>query len=168
MELIPLALLAISLALVFSNYSALPDMIPSHFNIMGVPDAWEGKNSILMLPAVSAFIYILFTAINVLIAVIKDPRKVINTPPGWKANLNQAQIEELRVSVNRFLFALKSIILGMFSYMLYQTIEVAHGRASSLGSVFNILLAVIFLVAGWMIVRLYQITHRKDGMNIQR
>jgi uncharacterized membrane protein len=55
LELIPLLLLFLAFYLTFINYPNLPDRIPSHFNIQGLPDGWGSKEEILIYP-VSALV----------------------------------------------------------------------------------------------------------------
>ena len=101
LELIPLFLLAFTIYLALSNYATLPDTIPTHFNAQGIVDGWGGKNTIFFLLGLNALIYILFTVINVAFAAVRDPRSMINLPMERKAALSDAQIETLRVTLNR-------------------------------------------------------------------
>lgn len=158
LELIPLFLLGLCFYLTLSYYPSLPDRIPSHFNLQGLPDAWGGKGSLLIYPLLGAFIYILLTIMNILLAVMKDPRGLINLPQKRKTALTAAQVEELRIFLNRCLFALKTLLLGLFTYSLYATVEVALGRAPGLGTPFFLSLLGIMALAGYMVWKSFSLT----------
>lgn len=158
LELIPLLLLVLALYLVLSNHAALPDTIPTHFNAQGIADDWGNKSTLFFLLGLNAFIYILFTTLNILFAIVKDPRTLISLPAKWKAAISDTQIETLRVTLNRYLFLLKIIMQGLFIYILYITIEIAGERADSLGSPFFFFILAILAVAGLMVWRTLRIT----------
>ncbi len=160
LEVIPLFLLLFTFYLALSAYSSLPDRIPTHFGIQGTPDRWGSKNEIFVYPVISAFVYAMVTAINVLLALAKDPRKYINLPQKKEimVALTAAQTEKLRVFVNRSLFAMKVIILGRMLFSLYIAIEVAHGRAGNLGGLWFLFILAILALAGYMIWKSMRIT----------
>ena len=151
LELIPLCLLIFTLYLTLSSYAALPDTIPTHFDAQGMADDWGDKNAIFFIMGMNAFIYVLLTAINIALAVVKDPRSIINLPPKWKAALDDNRIEKLRVTLNRYLFLLKIVMQGLFTYILYITIEMAWERADNLGPLFYLFIMAILVVAGLML-----------------
>lgn len=144
-ELLPLGLLFLNVYLTLTSYPSLPEKVPTHFNFVGLPDAWGGRDSILFTLIVGAATYAVFTVINILMAVSRDPRRFINLPNVKKAALNAAQIEELRHSVNRSLLAMKLSMQGMFLYISYITIEIALKRADRLGIPFFLTLGAILL-----------------------
>lgn len=160
LEIIPLLLLLLTFYLTLSSYPSLPDRIPTHFGIQGTPDRWGGKNEIFVYPAVSAFVYVMFTAINVLLALAKDQRKFINLPQKQKvmAALTELQIEKLRLFINRSLFAMKVIILGLMLYSLYSAIEIACGRASGLAGLWFLFMLAILALSGYMVWKSMRIT----------
>ena len=52
------------------NWAILPNQVPTHWGISGEPDSWGGKTSILLLPGLNVFCYLLFLLMPVI-----DPRK---------------------------------------------------------------------------------------------
>ena len=158
LELIPLVLLALAIYLTLSNYATLPDTIPTHFNEQGIADDWGSKTTIFFILGLNAFIYILFTTLNICFAVVRDPRSLINLPEKWKAALSDTQVEKLRRVLNRYLFLLKIVMQGLFTYIIYITIEMAWERADSLGSLFFLFILAILAVAGLMVWKALQIT----------
>ena len=158
LELIPLLLLAFTVYIVASNYADLPDSIPTHFDAQGDPDGWSGKSAIFLSPGLGLFFYILFSAINVGMAVVKDPRSLINLPEIRKAALTDSQTEQLRLFVNRSLFLMKVVAQGLTAYLAYITVEVALERASGLGLSFFLLIGALLLLAALLVWRSLRIT----------
>jgi uncharacterized membrane protein len=156
-ELLPLSLLLVSIYLAVSSYSSLPDRVPTHFNFWGVPDGWGDKSSILALLALNACVYVLLTVINVLLAIVRDPRKLINLPEKRKAALTDAQVEWLRIFLNRCLFVMKVLIQGFLLYTVYITIEIALGRAAGLGDYWFLFLMAIMALVFFMVWRSFRI-----------
>ena len=109
LELIALLVLVFTVYWVIANYDFLSETIPTHFNFHGIPDKWGSKNEILVFPIMGAFLYIVLTTLNIILAVAKDLRKYINLPPKRKAVLSDVKVEELRIFLNRSLFALKVV-----------------------------------------------------------
>jgi uncharacterized membrane protein len=155
LELIPLLLLGLMIYLVLSNYSMLPDTIPTHFNIWGVADDWGSKNTILLFPAVAFPIHILLSLLAGWMSVVKDPKSLINLPDQTKAAITEARAEELRVFIVRCLFLMKTLTVGLMTYSVYATSEVARGEAKSLGAAFYIIiiLAAILVCTALMVWR---------------
>jgi uncharacterized membrane protein len=151
LELIPLFLLLITFYLAWSNYASLPDTIPTHFNALGLPDEWGSKNSFIALPGFGAFIYLSLTSFNIWLSLVKNPRRYINLPRKRLENLTDAQAEKLLIFLNRCLFVMKLFLQGLVLYLVYVTIEVAHGRAAGLGFPFYLFLAAIIGVVVFMV-----------------
>jgi uncharacterized membrane protein len=151
LELIPLFLLVITFYLAWANYASLPDTIPTHFNAQGLPDEWAGKKSIFAFPGFSAFMYLSLTSFNIWLALTKNPRRYINLPKKRLENLTDAQAKKLLIFLNRCLFVLKTFFQGLAIYLVYVTIEVAHGRAAGLGFPFYLIIAVIIGVVIFML-----------------
>ena len=158
LELLALALLVLALYLALSAYPTLPDTIPMHFDSAGIPDGWGSKNTVFIFPALSAFMYALFTFTNFWFAVTQDPRKLMSLPPRWKAALTDKQTEELRIFLNRCLFALKVLIQGLAAYGTYIAVEIALGRASRLGTPWFFFTAATLVLAGFMVWKSYRMT----------
>ncbi len=158
LELIALFLLVFTVYWVIANYASLPETIPTHFDFQGLPDKWGSKNEILVLPIMGALLYIVLTALNIILAVAKDPRKYINLPQKRKAMLSDANVEELRIFLNRSLFALKVVTQGLVAYLLFMSIEVAQGKAGDLGQWWLMFLLAILMTIGYMLWKSYRLT----------
>tara|TARA_Y100000310_G_scaffold225564_1_gene227571 strand:- start:873 stop:1421 length:549 start_codon:yes stop_codon:yes gene_type:complete len=154
LELISILLLVLAIYIAFSNYSSLPERIPVDFNSQGIPEEWANKNMIFLYPSLGIFIYLGFTTINIWFAVTKKPKSLINMPNKWKDSLNDSQAEELRVILNRYLFALKIVIQSLILYLLYASIEVALEETSSIGgTAFTLITLAILVVTSFLMVR---------------
>jgi len=150
-ELVPLLLLGLTICLVLSNYSTLPDTMPSHFNAQGVADDWGSKKAIFFFPALVVPLYVFLSLLNAWISLVKDPKSLINLPDRTKAAISGARAEELRVLVGRCLFLMKTLTVGLMTYCVYATIEVARGEARSLGIAFYLILGAILVSAAFMV-----------------
>lgn len=49
--------------LLWRTWPQLPETVPTHFGFSGQPDAWGSKNTLLLLPIVSALLYLLLTVL---------------------------------------------------------------------------------------------------------
>jgi len=159
LELLALLLVILTFYIALSNYSLLPDTIPSHFDASGNPDELSGKGTIWVLPIISAVFFLLFTFIYFLLAVVDDPRQFINLPvrKSTMEAMSEEQVEKLRVFVTRSLFVLKIISMGFFVYMTWQTVEVAQGRASDIGTAPWLFGGVITVICGYVVWKSYRI-----------
>ena len=157
LEIVPLVLMFLAIYLTLINYPDLPDSIPSHFNFRGLPDRWASKSELIVYPAASIFVYMLISSISVAMAVVKDPKRLINLPARMKDSLSVAQAERLRIILVRCLLTLKMAVIGMMTYLLYGNLEVALGRAEGLGYWPFVFVLVILIVVGFMLYQSFRI-----------
>jgi uncharacterized membrane protein len=150
-DLVPLLLLGLTIYLVLSNYSTLPDTIPTHFNAQGVADDWGSKKSIFLFPAFVVPLYVFLALLTAWISLVKDPKSLINLPDRTKGAISEARAEELRVLIVRCLFLIKTLTVGLMTYCVYATIEVARGEARGLGIPFHLILGAILVSAAFMV-----------------
>jgi len=138
MEIFALGGLIAMAFLLFNSYSLLPDMIPKHFDMAGQVDDWGSPNTILFAPLVCVGIYVLLTisarfphTYNYIVAI----------------TANNASIQ-YRLG-RQMMFILKTVIIWMFFYITYASIEVALGNMQGLNSVMMIgFLVLIFVTIG--------------------
>lgn len=164
LEAIPALIMLVAFYLVASNYAALPDRMPTHFNLNGIADRWGGRGTVWVLPAVGASAYFFLAAVTLAMAAVADPLKLVNLPRKSKEKLTQAQGEELRAFTLRALLAMRLVMSCLTTYMTYQTIQVGLGRSHALGALFYVLLAAILssaFVMAWKAVRLAATTSRR-------
>lgn len=152
-ELVPLLLMGLTVYLVLSNYSTLPDNIPSHFNAQGVADDWGSKRTIFVFPACSVALYVFMSVFTAWISLVKDPKSLINLPDRAKEAISEARAEELRLLIGRCMFVMKTLTVGLMTYGVYATIEVARDDARGLGITFFLILAATLVCAAFMVWR---------------
>ncbi|GAG16617.1 unnamed protein product [marine sediment metagenome] len=128
-------------------WRVLPDRIPTHFDMTGSPDAWGPKSTLLILPAVTAFMY-------VLLAVACRFPHTFNYPVQITPENAQRQYR-IALLVTRWF---KVEMIGMFAYIEWGWIQVALGRAESLCAawVMPAFVVVMIAMAGLMIVLSYR------------
>ena len=64
LEVVALLLFALLWVFSFVAHAALPDIIPTHFNMEGMVDGYGSKLHILSMAGVGTFIYLLLTIVN--------------------------------------------------------------------------------------------------------
>lgn len=149
-ELIPLLLVALAFYIVLSAYPVLPVVVPTHFDIQGNPDGYSSKEVIFALPIVALVFFIILSISNIILAIIDNPKRLINIPKESKKALTQTKAKTFRISLNRSLFVLKVLIISLFTYITWQTVEIALGKGHSLGALFWLLIGGIIIAAGYM------------------
>lgn len=152
LEIIPLILVAIAFYIALSNYSSLPDIIPTHFNAQGVADDWSGRNWVFIFPGVSIGLYLLLSFITVNITDSDDPMRFINMPnKKRREDLTETQVENLRVFLSRSLLTMKVLFGALAVYGVNNTVEIAMEKANTLGAAFSISLFAILGFAVFMV-----------------
>ena len=113
MEVLSLLLLIGSIIYLMFQWPSLPERLVTHYNSMGQPDSWGGKASILFIPIMSIFLYLLLTGCLFL------PQEMMNTPVAvTKEN------EDRILKLSRDLLSMeKLIMLCDFSYITFCTMK---------------------------------------------
>ncbi len=101
---------------------ALPDSIPSHFNIEGTPDAWGNKGLLSALVAIPVALYLAMTLLG------RFPQ-IYNYPFA----LTEENVERQYRCARLLILALKAEIVWFFAYLEWRIIETAFGNAQGLG-----------------------------------
>jgi uncharacterized membrane protein len=143
-ETVAVAGLIIALVLPVCYWSLLPERVPSHFGVSGQADAWSARGFVWFLPAVTVFVYLLLTLVSLI------PPRYYNYP--WRITEENAP-RQVRI-VRRLLGVLKAELVWLFVYLTWQTIRVALGQISGLGSAFlPVTLVVVFGTVLYYFVR---------------
>ncbi len=108
--------------LTITNYTNLPDTIPTHYNGAGQADGFGGKGSILTLPLISTVLFVGLTTLN------KFPH-IFNYP----TNITADNASRQYTNATRLIRYLKFIIVVIFGLIALQTIRNANGRTDGLG-----------------------------------
>lgn len=137
MELLSAAVLFFLFSFLVSNWSGLPDRIPSHFDASGLIDGWGSKNSLLLFPVVSLMMYALLTV-------------VLFFPKTWNVPVKLTDENRQRVYIvtRSLLCVLKAVLLLNFTF-----IEISMVKMQPLGAwfIFLIMGGVFATLAGFII-----------------
>jgi uncharacterized membrane protein len=139
-EFIGIAFLLFLFFLPLRYYSEIPAKIPTHFNAAGAPDGFGSKTTLWLLPATGLLLWLLLTVINRYPHIFNFPVKI--TPENAETQYRIA---------TRMIRILKCVLLIMFSFISYRTIQTALGNEAGLGKIF----LPVFLVLTFGIVIIY-------------
>jgi uncharacterized membrane protein len=114
------------------HYSALPDVIPTHFGAGGEPDGFGSKVSILGLPVVGTILYLALSVFS------RYPHKM-----NYSVAITEANAAVQYRIMTRMLRVLKVFLLLIFWALDYKTIQVALHWPDILGKWFLFLLFVL-------------------------
>lgn len=127
----------------------LPAVIPTHFGASGLPDGWGSKQTMLFVAGVGAVLYL------VMFVLSRYPH-LYNYP--WAITESNAEIQYSMAST--FMVVLANVIIWMFTYIVWQTIQTALGQSEGMGSWF--LPVVLFMTFGPMAVWLIASSRARD------
>jgi len=140
----------------FSQWQALPEMIPVHFGFSGAPDRWTGKGwelaLIVLLPLImTAFLY-------GMLALSKKYTGLINVPQKEKLlALPKERQEPFWNMLTELMAGLAATINIVFFSIIYSMVQVAFARQTGLSWMFFAALGLVFLFAIVYIVRLKRV-----------
>ena len=144
LEAIALGVLTAMVVHLVTEWTALPDRVPRHFNIAGHPDAFGSKSSLLLVPGAAAGMWVALTVVGRLPALINLPFKVDRSAP------------EVRAVLAEMVSAMKTVLMLVFGGLHWLVMRVALGQAQGLGDWFlPVLLIATLVVPGWYLVRLW-------------
>ncbi len=132
---------------IYQNYSALPEEIPTHFNLTGGADATGPKSYLWLFYVVGLAIFILLT--------LTDGRPEKMNYPVSITEENREQLYEIGAGMLRFL---KLAIVVLWSLIAHRTIEIASGVRDGLGNELLIVsVTLIFLPILYGIIRMLRV-----------
>lgn len=128
----------VGFGLLISYWSALPDSVPRHFGLDGRPDAYGGKDILLLLPITGLIFYLGLTVLG------RFPH-VLNYP--WKITSMNAYRQYYLARL--LIVSLKAEMIWVFTYIEIIQIRTPLGRAEGVGPAFiPVMLAVFFATIG--------------------
>lgn len=133
-ELMTIIIYLIGPGKVLSEWSTLPELVPVHFNIWGVPDGNGSKVVLAVIAFVGLLMYFLLTIPQRNPANSNIPFKVTDS--------NRA---EHLLLVQSLMTVLKFEMGVIFSYLDWMIVEIARGHASGIGPWFGIGLIVMIM-----------------------
>jgi uncharacterized membrane protein len=130
MELACIAMLLITWAYTFVEYSTLPDIIPTHFNSAGIADDYGSKATIFIIPAIGSLVYLLLFVLSLYPHIHNYS---VNITP-------DNALKNYRFST-RFLRTVNVLMCMLLAYITFTIVESATAGNSGIGTFF--LLVVI-------------------------
>jgi uncharacterized membrane protein len=121
--------------LTVSNYEALPETIPIHYNAAGEADAFGDKWTILTLPVIALILFVGMTILN------RYPH-IFNYP----ITITQENALKNYTLATRLIRFLKLVIVIVFGLIVIKTIQTANGNANGLGTWFLPVSIGLFLI----------------------
>ncbi|MCB0527853.1 MAG: DUF1648 domain-containing protein [Saprospiraceae bacterium] len=139
LDIFSLLFVALSVALVATYYSDLPDTIPTHFNGAGKVDGYGSKNTIFLLPVLSLIL------VPGILLLSRYPHKFNYltkiTPENAAFEYKKAQVMVRIMNV---------LVSALFLLLTWEIVQAALGRYFGLGPLFWILI-VLTLILPWAI-----------------
>ena len=121
-EIIAAVVLIAMAVYITAIWAKLPAQIPGHFNIMGQPDRWDGRNSIF---SILGIVFALYAGISVL---QRFPH-IYNYPFG----LTPQNVHQQYQLARQLLVLIKTEIVCILSFILAGIMNIALGRSQTLG-----------------------------------
>ena len=121
--------------LTLTNYFELPEIIPIHYNGIGEADGFGNKSNIFLLPIISSILYIGLSILN------KNPH-VFN----YLSEITEKNAVHQYTNATRMIRVLKLVIVFIFGFIVFRTIQYVNGDADGLGIWFlPLTMAFIFI-----------------------
>ena len=120
MEIVSFCGLVAIFGIVLLTYGSLPERIPTHFGLTGVPDGYGGKAMLLVLAGVQTLLYGLLTCVPFYPELINVPGP--RTPGNIRAAIGMVRV-------------LKVEMMVFFAFLTCSMVETARGLSSGLGMV---------------------------------
>lgn len=134
-------------ALVWLYYQQLPEVIPTHFNIVGEVDAQGAKATLLLLPTIGTVLFIGLIILGRFPHSFNYP-VVITTENALRQYTN----------ATRFIRYFRTAIMLIFIRIVYVTCQTALGGVSSLGMWFLPgTLSLVFIPLIFFVIKSFQI-----------
>lgn len=147
LEIISLMALASAIILTLISYGALPEVVPSHFNPAGYPDAFAAQPTFWVLPLMSVLTY-------GFISVLGRYPHTFNYPVA----ITEANAKAQYANAVLMLKVLKTVILGQLSSLIFFQRQVALGFADRLpGWWLPVTTGCVLAVAVWFVIRSFQL-----------
>jgi uncharacterized membrane protein len=136
-SLLLLAGIAVYLAI---RWDSIPDIIPCHFNAMGVADGWGAKKRLLILPILAGLLYFLLTGVSAMtsmMARMKAGNMPEALPPYLKSMLKVQKIE----------------VMLLFFYLTYCMAENRNLSGAFLPVIIAVIVGTIFVFLISMLIK---------------
>jgi uncharacterized membrane protein len=147
LELIGLLGIIFTVVITVTSYNDLPDSIPRHFNALGQPDGFSRKPILFILSAVTLVTYLIMTI------GLKFPH-VFNYP----LEITEENAERQYRNATLMMRVIKTIIVVMFGYLTYATIQIGLGEMQGLGTwIIPTMLTLVLGTVGYFVHRTFRL-----------
>lgn len=137
-------ILLILWAYVLLNYTELPNLIPTHYNAIGLADGYGNRFTIFLLPIVGVIMFLGLTILN------KYPQ-LFNFP----VKITESNIKKQYTIATSMVRYLKTIMVFIFSLITFLAIQNANGNLLTMGIwLLPICLGHIFIPIACFIIKL--------------
>jgi hypothetical protein len=136
--------LAITVRALFGS-DHLPERIPIQFDATDHPTAWGSPAMLILLPAITLIIYLLFTVVTRFPGAFNYPVRV--------TSFNRPRIENLALDMMAWL---KVEIVGVLTWMQWVTIEAARNPNRYIPGMTPAALVAVFATVSVYIVAMYR------------
>jgi hypothetical protein len=136
--------LSISVRALFGS-DHLPERIPLQFDATGHPTAWGSPAILVLLPAITLIIYLLFTVVTRFPGAFNYPVRV--------TSFNRRRMENLALDMMAWL---KVEIVVLLTWMQWVTVEVARNPNRYLPAMTPAVLVAVFATVSVYIVMMYR------------
>ena len=144
-ELIAVAGLVFSVAVVADFYSRLPERIATHFNAEGMVNGVGAKSTLWVLVGVAVLLYLTLTAIGALSRMVRLQRPL--APEREKVVLAESMA---------MVGWIKAVICWMFAYLCLAMVRNGMGLQVGIGAWFlSVTVVVVFGICGVYVVRIF-------------
>lgn len=116
-------------------WAVLPAKIPTHFNLSGTPDNWGGRESLLVLPVLGTLMYAIMRLLSKYPQIYNYPVEITEENAAVQYLLGRKVINWLR-----------TLLVLLFGYLEWNSISVALGSSTGLGSWFTFIVLLFTFV----------------------
>jgi uncharacterized membrane protein len=128
---------------VIANYSNLPDTLPSHYNLAGQPDGFGGKAILFGLLSIAIATYLIMTI------GVRFPH-MFNYP----FKITDENAERQYKNMSMMIRILKTLVVVIFLYLTFVTIQNGLGKMNGLGTWFvPVTIFTLFGIVGFYLYK---------------
>lgn len=129
--------------LILTNYSNLPESIPTHFNGSGQPDRFGAKGSIIISPVIATFVFLFMTLLNSMPHIFN-----------YLVEITEENALSQYTNATKMMRYLKLIIVVIFGLISIGTIQSSTRQSDGLGVWFlPFTLGIIFIPMAYFIIK---------------
>ena len=137
LEALAIGILAFWVYYLMTQWSSLPDEVPTNFSFRGQPEAFGSRSSLWVLPSVGILVYVGLT--------LSSRLKRFNY---FSIEVTPESSPALYASMRRLINLTKVLIIASFGYIEWKMVQTARGNAEGLAPWFIPLLpAALLLIA---------------------